>query len=55
MHYDMEMEGEEKNSCTRGFDGHVCLFFSVKAEDNKGFVKQDDKIANFNQSKDCAE
>jgi len=51
----MEMEGEEKNSCTRGFDGHVCLFFSVKAEDNKGFVKQDDKIANFNQSKDCAE
>ncbi len=50
MHYDMEIEGEEKNSCTRGFDGHVCLFFSVKAEDNKDFVKQDD-----NQSTDCAE
>jgi hypothetical protein len=51
----MEMEGEGKNSCTCGFDGHVCLFFSVKAEDNKDFVKQDDKRANFNQSTDCAE
>ncbi len=51
----MEMEGEEKNSYTRGFDGHVCLFFSVKAEDNKDFVKQDDKTANFNQSTDFAE
>ncbi len=55
MHYDMEMEGEEKNSCTRGLDGHVCLFFSVKAEDNKDFVKQDDKTGNFNQSTDCVE
>jgi hypothetical protein len=55
MHYDMEMEAEVKTSCTHGFDGHVCLFFSVKAEDNKDIVKQDDKRANFNQSTDCAE
>jgi hypothetical protein len=33
----------------------MCLFFSVKAEDNKDFVKQDDKTAFFNQSTDCGE
>jgi hypothetical protein len=55
MHYDMEMEAEVKTSCTHGFDGHVCLFFSVKAEDNKDIVKQDDKRAHFDQSTDCAE
>jgi len=55
MHYDMEMEAEVKTSCTHGFDGHVCLFFSVQAEDNKDIVKQDDKRANFNQSTDCVE
>ncbi len=46
---------KRKNFCTRGFDGHVCLLFSVQAEDNKDFVIQDDKTANFNQSTDCAE
>ncbi len=55
MHYDMEMEAEVKTSCTHGFDGHVFLFFSVEAKDNKDIVKQDDKRANFNQSTDCAE
>jgi len=55
MHYDMEMEAEVKTSCTCGFDGHVCLFFSVKAEDNKDIVKQHDKRANFNQSTDFGE
>jgi len=51
----MEMEAEVKTSCTHGFDGHVFLFFSVQANDNKGIVKQDDKRANFNQSTDCVE
>ncbi len=51
----MGMAYELKNSSTHGFHGHLCLFFSVEAEDNKDFVKQDDMRANFNQSTDCVE
>jgi hypothetical protein len=49
------MAYELENSSTHGFHGHLCLFFSVEAEDNKDFVKQDDMRANFNQSTDCVE
>jgi len=51
----MGMVYELKNSSTHGFHGHLCLFFSVEAEDNKDFVKQDDMRTNFNQSTDCVE
>jgi hypothetical protein len=55
MCYDMEMAYELKNSSTHGFHGHLCLFCSVGAEDDKDFVKQDDMRANFKQSTDCVE